>query len=384
MPWLGLALAGGAVQDVQRGFQADAGWGLGICEELNERVQRGFGVLVAVGAVMVGGVFFGVLEGEGKLRVRSLPLMDGGAVQVELRGDGGHAQAAGEQGDDLTLCRCQRGGHGGFLPASAWHGRQWYLAGFCRKSLIWLCRFIFSSCDRVRPAAPGESYTGFQENRRAMSSRTVHSPSSETLALSSSDPEAPLRKRWTRTECAVVESLGLWQGERWELVEGDLLHRMGRNRPHVNAVWRMIRWLADCFGEEYVQSKAPIDVAVGDNQTSEPEPEVAVLTQPLLSFTKSNPGPGDLGLVVEVADSTLVFDLAIKAALYARALIQEYWVLDIPGRRLVVHREPVAVDQGRYQSVTAYAEHEGVSPLALGEGTRTFRAADALLGLRAE
>ena len=66
-------------------------------------------------------------------------------------------------------------------------------------------------------------------------------------------------------------------------------------------------------------------------------------------------------MVVEVSDTSLHFDLTRKAALYARAGIGEYWVLDVAGHRLFVHREPQA---GKYQSITEYAEHESVAPLA--------------------
>jgi Uma2 family endonuclease len=67
-----------------------------------------------------------------------------------------------------------------------------------------------------------------------------------------------------------------------------------------------------------------------------------------------------LSLVVEIADSTLRFDLSVKALLYARAGIVEYWVVDLTGRQLIVHRDP---DAGSYRSVAAYSEHERVAPL---------------------
>jgi len=51
----------------------------------------------------------------------------------------------------------------------------------------------------------------------------------------------------------------------------------------------------------------------------------------------------------------------VKARLYGRAGIVEYWVLDLTGRRLIVHREP---QPGGYRSVTAYCESERVAPLA--------------------
>ena len=55
------------------------------------------------------------------------------------------------------------------------------------------------------------------------------------------------------------------------------------------------------------------------------------------------------------------FDLTVKAGLYVRARILEYWVLDANERRLIVHRDPAA---GEYQTITVYGEHESLSPLA--------------------
>jgi Uma2 family endonuclease len=47
-----------------------------------------------------------------------------------------------------------------------------------------------------------------------------------------------------------------------------------------------------------------------------------------------------------------------------RAGLREYWVVDLNGRRLIVHRDPAG---GRYQSIVAYGEREQVSPLAAPE-----------------
>src|ERR1700678_623537 len=92
--------------------------------------------------------------------------------------------------------------------------------------------------------------------------------------------------------------------------------------------------------EDLVQQGAPIDVSPEDNPSNEPEPDIIVLNRDFLNFRSANPSPQDLHLVVEVADTTLNFDLTTKAALYARAGVADYWVLDVNGRRLIVHREP--------------------------------------------
>ena len=178
------------------------------------------------------------------------------------------------------------------------------------------------------------------------------------------EPPAPLippRKRWTRAECRILESSGIWEQQKVELIGGELINKMGQNRLHVNAVLSMMLWLMDAFGRDRVNSNAPIDVAPADNPITEPQPDLIVLTRPSASFQTANPQPHEITLAVEVSDSTIRFDLTVKAALYARAGIVEYWVLDVAGRRLIVHREPAPAG---YRSIVAYSELETVAPLA--------------------
>ena len=198
-------------------------------------------------------------------------------------------------------------------------------------------------------------------------------PTILTEAPSSPQILAPPRKRWTRSECATLEESGLFDQQRVELIAGELISKMGKRRPHVNAVWFTCLWLAEAFGKRFVNPEAPIDVAPEDNPTNEPEPDVIVLNRDLSNFRSANPRPEDLHLVVEVADSTLNFDLTVKAALYARAGIMEYWVVDVPGRRVIVHREP---KQGSFVSIVAYCESEPVAPI--GAPQSEFRAAYVL------
>ena len=185
-------------------------------------------------------------------------------------------------------------------------------------------------------------------------------------------PTDPPRKRWTRAECTTLEASGLWDQERLELVQGELICKMGKKRPHVNALVAVQAWLVRTFGEQFVNPEAPIDVAPEDNPTNEPEPDLVVLAKPSREFRDANPRPADLRLVVEISDSTLGFDLTAKAELYARGGIVEYWVVDVAARRLIVHRDP---REGLYRSVTAYGDQETAAPLALPECG--FRVVDA-------
>src|SRR5262245_58771514 len=76
--------------------------------------------------------------------------------------------------------------------------------------------------------------------------------------------------------------------------------------------------------------------------------------------TRSNsgplrPGPGDVGPLIEVAVTSLHDDLTTTRDLYARASIPVYWVLDVLGRRILVHAEPRVVDgTGEYARVEIY------------------------------
>jgi Uma2 family endonuclease len=186
-------------------------------------------------------------------------------------------------------------------------------------------------------------------------------------------PQAPPRKRWTRSECAVLETVRLLDRQHLELIDGELISKMGKNRPHSIALSLLYAWILKTFGDRFVHQEAPIDVAPEDNPTNEPEPDIVVLKRDIACFRSANPGPEDVSLVVEVADTTLSFDLTTKARLYARAGIVEYWVLDVGGRRLIAHRNPEA---GSYTSITAYSETEPVSPLAAPQAG--LRVADVL------
>jgi len=167
----------------------------------------------------------------------------------------------------------------------------------------------------------------------------------------------------------VLETVGLVEEQRYELIEGKLIRKMGKNRPHMDALAYLIQCLQRIFGPLRVMQEPSIDVAPEDNPTSEPEPDAVVFTRPFREI-QGRFRPEDLALVVEVSAASLAFDLSTKAALYARAKIQEYWVLDVNGRRLIVHRDPV---DGQFQSVLVYSEDESIAPLAAADQFITVR-----------
>lgn len=189
-------------------------------------------------------------------------------------------------------------------------------------------------------------------------------PVAVTEAASQPAPLFPPRKRWTREECAAIEPLGILDRDKLELIEGELITKMPKNRPHANSLTLVHMWLVRIFGGHFAQSETSIDVAPQDNPTSEPEPDLIVLAKPLWEYSAGNPPAADIRLLIEISHTTLTFDRTTKAALYARAGIPDYWVLDVVSRQLYVHRLPQA---GRYAQVEVYNESESVTSLAAPE-----------------
>ena len=184
--------------------------------------------------------------------------------------------------------------------------------------------------------------------------------------------EAPatLRARkavmWTRDDCRKLEGTGLLP-ERWELVQGEIISKMGTNLPHAMIAQRISVWLISVFPSEYILPSCSIDVAPEDNPISEPEPDITILNRPVDQLAR-NPMPGDIVLLIEVSDTTLDHDLGAKAKLYARAGIAEYWVVDLKARRIHQHREP---QPEGYASLRVVGSGEVLSPLARPESTLT-------------
>ena len=176
--------------------------------------------------------------------------------------------------------------------------------------------------------------------------------------------EHPLHwKRFDRDEFYGLYRCGVIT-ESYELIEGELFTETPVGRLHVYTVYLLIEWLKSLFGNGYVQQENPVDVSSSENRVSEPQPDATVLKSHLLTYREGNPGTDDILFVAEVSESTLQDDLVRKAALYARADFPEYWVLDISGRQIYVHREP---REGRYTSVEIYGKEQIVSLLAKPE-----------------
>ena len=93
----------------------------------------------------------------------------------------------------------------------------------------------------------------------------------ESLPLQS----APPLKQWTRREAQFLYDHGFLGGQRYELVEGELLNKMAQDRPHAFALTTLNVCLVQLFADR-LRLQLPIDVSPEDNPTSEPEPDAVV------------------------------------------------------------------------------------------------------------
>jgi len=157
--------------------------------------------------------------------------------------------------------------------------------------------------------------------------------------------------------------LGLFVGERLELLDGVLVVREPQGSPHAAIVGKVARILDATFGGGW-HSRLHSPLALGD--FSEPEPDVAVVAGEPADYIAAH--PSSPALVVEVADSSLRLDRRFKAAIYARAGLPEYWIVNLVDRALEVHREPHApadaTEDWSYRSIEGLRPSAHVAPLA--------------------
>jgi len=170
-------------------------------------------------------------------------------------------------------------------------------------------------------------------------------------------------RRWTRVEYdRLIEAEILGPEDRIELLGGEMIVKEPQHRPHATAVLLVARALERVFGSGWtVQPQLP--VALDDE--SEPEPDVSVVRGEPRDYLDH---PSHAVLVVEVALSRLGFDRERKGSLYARAGIADYWIVNLPDRRLEIYRGPVpdteALFGWRYGEVTTIPADGVASPLA--------------------
>jgi Uma2 family endonuclease len=176
--------------------------------------------------------------------------------------------------------------------------------------------------------------------------------------------QAPLTaRRWKRVEYDRLVDLGVFEGEPLELIGGQLIVAEPKGTYHSSAVTAADYALRAALPPGWiVRTQQPVSL----DDESEPEPDLAVVPGRPGDYRYAHPERPTLA--IEVADSSLQFDRQQKGSLYARAGIQDYWIVNLVARVVEIYRDPgpdAAAPYGwRYRSVVSVAPPAVVAPLA--------------------
>lgn len=166
------------------------------------------------------------------------------------------------------------------------------------------------------------------------------------------------QRRFTVEEYHRMAESGIFKpDERVELIRGVVRRMSSKNYAHVVAATTLHQFLVKSLaGRASVFKEDPLKLVDLD---SEPEPDIVATSSPDIKAYGSESAKALL--VVEVAESSLRYDLNAKAPLYAEAGVPEYWVVNLVDRELVVLRSP---EEGAYRHRETYRSGDRVSPQA--------------------
>lgn len=162
----------------------------------------------------------------------------------------------------------------------------------------------------------------------------------------------------------MIASGALTSEDKVELLENYVVLKMPHNPPHDSTIQRMLRPLLRALPDGWdlrVQSA----ISLSD---SEPEPDFAVVRGSSADYENRHPVAADVGLLIEVADTSLARDRHDKGRIYANADIQNYWVVNLIDRQIEVYCQPSPTAAAEYGASRFYHVGE-VVPLVLDGST---------------
>src|SRR3954471_11109316 len=149
------------------------------------------------------------------------------------------------------------------------------------------------------------------------------------MAAPATEVTRPLR----RSEYDKLVALGVFEHERVELLEGELVAMSPIGAPHNFAVTVLTELLVLALrGRAWVRAQ----MSFAAHELSEPEPDLAIV--PRADYSAEQ--PSQALTIIEVAESSLAYDRGRKLRMYASCGVPEYWVVNIPGRCVEVYRDP--------------------------------------------
>ena len=153
-------------------------------------------------------------------------------------------------------------------------------------------------------------------------------------------------KRFTLAEYHRLAEMGfLSENDRVELIHGQIVEMAAKGTAHEVCITRLLRELPKLVGDRAtLRSQSPIVLP----PDSEPEPDFTIVQNRADDYLSAHPGPADALLVIEISDSTLIYDQEVKLPLYAEAGISDYWIFNLVKNYLEVYSEPYQDLQGKF------------------------------------
>jgi Uma2 family endonuclease len=150
---------------------------------------------------------------------------------------------------------------------------------------------------------------------------------------------------------------GILDDCRVELLHGIIVEMSPEGIPHASKRTNAQEHLGGVLGDRVqLRIGAPITLP----NSSEPEPDIAVVRRLEEGYSTHHPYPEDIYWVIEYSNTSLDKDLGVKADIYAAESISEYWVVNLKKNILIMFRDPV---DGKYQSRQEFTSGS-ISPLA--------------------
>ena len=181
-----------------------------------------------------------------------------------------------------------------------------------------------------------------------------------------------VRRRFTVGEYYQMAQAGiLGEDDRVELIDGEIVEMSPIGRRHAGRVNRLTQLFVRRLGDAAVVS---VQNPVRLDEHNEPQPDVMLLRPRADFYEGSIPGPADVLLIVEVADTSAALDRRVKLPLYARSGVPEVWLVDLGKNTIRAHRDPTP---GGYRTARTVRRGERIAPLALPDAEL---AAEEILG----
>jgi hypothetical protein len=182
-------------------------------------------------------------------------------------------------------------------------------------------------------------------------------------------------KRFTVEEYhKAIEAQAVDADERVELLEGWIVYKVTHNPIHDMTVDRVQEALRDRVSKDW---RIRVQSAI-TTQDSEPEPDVVIAQGPATRYRQRHPGPQDIALLVDVADSSLDRDRD-KATLYARAAIRVYWIVNLPESVVEVYTDPTGPSpHPKYQTTMRFGPADSVPLSVAGSSVSPISVRDLL------